>query len=133
MPPCVTSSTIDKIYGKRYIRIGIVAGKCNNKIIAPLIYNDTMNSEFFEKWFKHMLLRDIKENQVIVMDNARFHRKKELEKFCEQSNKNIKLIFLPPYSPELNLIENYWAVLKRRLKKFNKLFDNIYDLIDYCL
>ena len=38
----------------------------------------------------------------------------------ENANKNLKLIFLPPYLPELNPIEKYWAVLKKKLKKIAK-------------
>ena len=44
-----------------------------------MIYKETMESEFFEEWFRKIYLRDIeklKENAIIVMDNARFHRKR---------------------------------------------------------
>ena len=37
-----------------------------------------MDSEFFEKWFKEMFLKEVEENKVIVMDNATFHRKSKL-------------------------------------------------------
>ena len=110
----------DKITGKKYHRINIVAGKCGDKIISPLVYEKIMDSEFFEKWFKEMFLKEVKENKVIVMDNATFHRKSKLYDLCKNANKNLRLIFLPPYSPELNPIEKYWALLKRKIKKFDK-------------
>lgn len=44
------------------------------------------------------------ENKAIIMDNASFHRKKILYELYSNSNKNLRLIFLPPYSPELNPI-----------------------------
>ena len=110
----------DKISGKKYHRINIVAGKCNDKIISPLVYEKVMDSEFFEKWFKEMSLKEVKENKVIIMDNATFHRKSRLYDLCKNANKNLRLIFLPPYSPQLNPIEKYWAILKRKLKKFDK-------------
>ncbi len=49
------------------------------------------------------------------MDNAAFHRKNTLAAIAESSGHT--LIFLPPYSPELNPIENFWAWLKRTLRK----------------
>ena len=46
------------------------------------------------------------------MDNARFHYGGDLQKIAKQYN--IKLIYLPPYSPELNPIEQLWAVIKAK-------------------
>ena len=57
------------------------------------------------------------------MDNAIFHCKSRLYELCNNANKNIKLIFLPPYSPDLNPIEKYWAVLKKKLR--NTVKNNI--------
>ena len=84
------------------------------------------------KMNKEMFLKEVKENKVIVMDNATFHRKNKLYDLCKNANKNLRLIFLPPYSPELNPIEKYWALLKRKIKKIDKndkcFKDSIYKL-----
>ena len=48
------------------------------------------------------------------MDNAPFHRKLQLANLASSYNK--KLIFLPPYSPDLNPIEKFWASLKKFLR-----------------
>ena len=99
-----------------------------------------MDSKFFEKWFKEMFLNEVEENKAIVMDNAAFHCKSRLYELCKNANKNLKLIFLPPYSPDLNPIEKYWASLKKNLKKlikiievFKNIFTNFLKLIDYIL
>jgi len=49
------------------------------------------------------------------MDNATFHRKNKLDALAEKADCTV--IFLPPYSPDLNKIEKYWAWLKRQLRK----------------
>ena len=62
-----------------------------------------MESEFFEEWFREILLRDIEKlgkRVLIVMDNARFHIKNILEKIIKETGH--PLLFLPPYSPDLN-------------------------------
>ena len=118
----------DKISGKKYHRINIVAGKCGDKIISPLVYEKVMDSEFFEKWFKEMFLKEVKENKVIIMDNATFHRKSRLYDLCKNANKNLRLIFLPPYSPQLNPIEKYWSILKKNLKNLIKMINALKNL-----
>ena len=52
---------------KKYKRTNIVAGKCGDKIISPLVYDKIMDSKFFEKWFKEMFLHEVEENKAIVM------------------------------------------------------------------
>ena len=66
----------DKISGKKYKRTNIVAGKCGEEILSPLVYDGKMDSQFFEAWFKDMFLNEVAENKIIIMDNASFHRKK---------------------------------------------------------
>lgn len=55
------------------------------------------------------------------MNNAAFHCKSRLYELCKNVNKNLKLIFLPPYSTDLDSIEKYQAVLKKKLKKQLKI------------
>ena len=104
-----------RISGRKYKRCGIVAAQMNGRILAPLQYEGTMNSALFEFWFVSQLLPTLEKGCVVVMDNASFHRKAHL--FTAAQKAGIILIFLPPYSPELNPIEHFWAWLKRQLCK----------------
>jgi hypothetical protein len=45
---------------------------------------------------------------VMVLDNARIHHAKILQPFLEENKARLELVFLPPYSPELNLVEGLW-------------------------
>ena len=93
----------------------MVAGLTNGELIAPMTYEETMTSDFFEAWFQKFLLPTLNTPSVIIMDNARFHRMGKLELLCEEFGH--KLLPLPPYSPEYNPIEKTWAHIKKHLKK----------------
>ena len=102
------------VSGRKYKRTGIVAPQMVKEILSPLQYDGTMDSALFEMWFEELLLPVLPNNSVIAMDNASFHRKR-LISIAEKAGH--RLIFLPPYSPELNPIENFWSWLKNRLRK----------------
>ena len=88
-------------------------------------YGGTIDRLLFETGFVQHFLPVIKKGTVIVMDNASFHRKKQLS--CAAPKAECSLIFLPPYSPQFNPIEKFWSWLKRYLRKilpFHKSFDN---------
>ena len=102
-----------RISGKNFRRTNIVAGKCGNRIFAPLQYQGSTDSQLFEYWFHNLLLKEIPAGVSIVMDNATFHRKAILSQMAIQAG--CALLFLPPYSPDLNPIEFFWAWLKRKL------------------
>lgn len=104
-----------RISGRRYQRCGIVAAKMGDKIIVPFQYRGTMDSRLFEFWFSHQLLPFLNKGSVIGMDNASFHSKKRLTAAAQSVG--CTLLFLPPYSPELNPIEKFGAWLKRFLRK----------------
>lgn len=93
----------------------MVAGLINVEIIAPMTYEETMASDFFEAWFQKFLLSNLITPSVMIMDNARFHRMSRLELLCEEYGH--KLLPLPPYSPEYNPIEKTWAHIKKHLRK----------------
>ena len=86
-----------------------------------------MHALFFEAWFEQHLIPLLKSGTVVVMDNASFHRKKRLNDIAKMYGKTI--IFLPPYSPELNPIEHFWHWLKKRSTDLLPYFQNFDDII----
>ena len=86
-----------------------------------------MDSRLFEFWFSNQLLPSLDKGSVIVMDNASFHSKKKL--FSAAQNAGCKLLLLPPYSPEFNPIEKFWAWLKRFLRKILPLASSFDDAL----
>ena len=86
----------------------------NGELIAPMTYEETMTSDFFEAWFQKFLLPTVNKPSVI-MNNARFHRIGKLNLLCEEFGH--KLLPLPPYTPEYNPIEKTYAHFKKHLRK----------------
>jgi transposase len=117
-----------KVRGKKFERLSIVAGKCGEHIVAPLVFSGTANSVLFEQWFE-IFCKEITGN-ITVMDNASIHRKSYLHKIAKKYD--VTLLFQPPYSPDLNKIEKFWAWLKETLRSVLKCFDNLMDAICYC-
>ena len=115
------------ISGRKYKRVGIVAAQLGQKIISPFAYSGTMDSRLFEFWFEKQLLPALPSGAVVVMDNASFHRKTQLISVAQKYG--FRLIFLPPYSPEYNPIENFWAWPKRYLRSFLALYKSFDDAI----
>ncbi len=65
--------------------------------------------------FKQGILSNLRPNQVLVLDNAAFHKGGSIAKILQQAH--CKLLYLPPYSPDLNPIEHHWQAIKHKIKK----------------
>jgi len=113
--------------GKYYEGTNIVAGlNCNNSI-APFVFNGSCNTELFENWVEQFLIKELIPGQVVVMDNASFHKSLKTRELIESVGCN--LIFLPPYSPDFNPIEKFWANMKRWIKQQIEHCETLYATI----
>jgi len=65
---------------------------------------------------------------LVILDNASFHKKKDIIASIEEELPNIKLEFLPPYSPDYNLIELVWHSSKEYIA--GRLFETVEELKD---
>ena len=111
--------------------MNVAAAKSGDTVVAPMIYDGTTDSSLFEYWFEHMFLKSIPRYSVAILDNATFHRKAKLRELAARFD--CEVLFLPPYSPYLNKpIENFWAALKRKLRKVFPNYDNFNDALLDC-
>ena len=113
--------------GKHYARTNIIAGLVNNRSIAPMVFNGSCNTKLFEAWVEQVLIKELKAGQVVIMDNASFHKSRKTKELIESVD--CKVIFLPPYSPHLNPIEKFWANMKKWLEYNIVNFTELYDAI----
>jgi transposase len=120
--------------GKYYQRTNIIAGLVNNKSIAPMIFNGSCNTIVFNSWVENFLIKELKPGQIVIMDNASFHKSQRTKELIESVGCSI--IFLPPYSPDLNPIEKFWANMKRWIKnvtsELGNIFDNLNSFFNLC-
>lgn len=72
------------------------------------------NKEVFEVYVEHFLAPTLKEGQVVVMDNLSAHKGERARKLIEE--RGCQLLYLPPYSPDLNPIEEAFSKVKRLLR-----------------
>ncbi len=72
------------------------------------------NATAFQKFLRYVVKENPKKHIVMVLDNARIHHHhaKLLNPFLRKNSQRLTLNFLPPYSPNLNLLERIWKWLK---------------------
>jgi transposase len=132
--PYARSFRGNKVYGsvsgKRFARESFIAAKVDHKIFAPLCYQGTCNTALFNMWIEKMLVPELRTGQIVIMDNATFHKSAKTRELIEE--KGCRLVFLPPYSPDLNPIEKFWANFKRRIRTIVNHFETLSQAIDYA-
>lgn len=97
--------------------------------LVTRLERDKFNTESFQS-FLRQLLRHRRKGclMVVVLDNARWHHAKALQGWLTEHRLEIRLDFLPAYSPELNSVERVWK-LTRTLCTHNRYFEKLDDLI----
>ncbi len=108
----------------------MVAGWCDRAILAPFTLKGYCNTALIEGWVEHCLVKELSLGQVVVLDNPRFHKSDRIRELIEQAG--CQGLFLPPYSPDLNKIEKFWARIKPYMRKTLHQFDNLWDALDHA-
>jgi transposase len=88
-----------------------------DRIDAPLVLDGPINGEWFTAWVEQALIPTLSPGDVVVLDNLGSHKGKAARAAIRKAGAH--LIFLPPYSPDLNPIEQVFSKLKTLLKKAN--------------
>lgn len=117
--------------GRRTGRINMIAALCNQQLLAPFTVEGACNRTVFETWVETCLIPVIQPGQVVVMDNATFHKGGRIEQLIEGAGAH--LLYLPPYSPDLNKIERCWSWLESRIRKQLAQFDCLRAAMEHVL
>jgi len=101
--------------GQRGERINMIAAYCCSRLMAPFTVDGCCNRAVMETWIKSCLIPVLQPGQVLILDNASFHKGGDIESLLESVG--CRVLYLPPYSPDLNRIEKCWAWLKSRIRR----------------
>jgi hypothetical protein len=110
-------------------RINVIGALMNNKLLNVNPVDGGIDSDVVYAWFRYELPPESPDNSVVLMDNATFHKRDDIQELITSCGHELE--FLPPYSPDLNPIEHKWAQAKALRRKHRCSVDDLFR--DYKL
>lgn len=89
-----------------------------DRVVAPMVMEGAMNSWIFQGYVNLFLVPELRPGDTVIMDNLASHKSNPVREAIEGAG--AKLLFLPPYSPDLNPIEKMWSKVKAQLRSEEK-------------
>lgn len=96
-------------------RTNVIGALLGGLLLTVSLFETNINTEVFTSWIKQDLLPQLPPYSVVILDNAAFHKNKNITDLLSKEGHH--LLFLPPYSPDLNPIEHKWAQAKATRRK----------------
>ena len=106
-------------------RTNAIGALIGAKLLTVSLFESTINSEVFTAWVQQDLIPKLPQRSVVVMDNASFHKQLEMQNTLAAAGHT--LLYLPPYSPDLNPIEKKWAQVKSLRRKVGGSIDTLFS------
>ncbi|MCP5004367.1 MAG: hypothetical protein GY941_10590 [Planctomycetes bacterium] len=128
----IFSSGVKKIQGRSILVIDQEFSNNRYKNLKPFRneYSDTINAQSTISLLKKIESKHPESEYVYaICDNARYYRSKKVKEYLE--NSKLKLLFLPPYSPNLNLIERLWKYFRKKVL-YNKYYETFDEFKKAC-
>lgn len=107
--------------------MNIIGALHQGKYLAPFTFYGSCNTEIFNLWLEKVLVPELTTGRVVILDNASFHNSKKTRDLIEGAG--CRLIFLSPYSPDLNPIENFWAKMKKWVRNMIHNVENLHQTL----
>lgn len=105
-----------------------VAGLRSCGIAAPFVLDGPINRIAFEAYVDKVLVPELRSGDIVIMDNLSSHKGPRVREMIEAAGAT--LLFLPPYSPDFNPIENAFSKLKAHLRKAaERTIDGLWNAI----
>jgi len=92
-----------------------IAGLRHDRIEAPWVLDGAMDGQAFTTYLREVLVPTLSPGDIVIMDNLPAHKVASVREIIEQAG--AQLLYLPPYSPDFNPIEQLFAKLKSLLRK----------------
>lgn len=117
--------------GRRQGRVNMIAGYRRDALIAPFTVEGACNRTVFEVWLETCLVPQLRPGEWVIIDNARFHHGGRIAQLIQAAG--CQVVYLHPYSPDLNRIEKCWAWLKSRIRKLLPESPSLRDAMESVL
>jgi transposase len=105
---------VGRIPHGHYQTTTLVAGIGLRGPCAPWLFEGAMDGEMFLAWVSQGLVPALQKGDVVIMDNLATHKVQGVREAIEAAG--ARLLYLPPYSPDYNPIENMWSKIKQILR-----------------
>jgi transposase len=99
----------------RFERTSILSSIRANGDMVPFIFEGALNGELFKAYVSQFLVPTLNEGDIVIMDNLSSHKVDGVADLIAAAGASI--VYLPPYSPDLNPIEMMWSKVKSYLRK----------------
>lgn len=109
---------VAKVPHGHWTTLTFLAALRHDRIDAPYVLDGPINGEYFRAWVEQHLVPTLSPGDVVILDNLGSHKGKAVRKAIRSAGAH--LLFLPPYSPDLNPIEQVFAKLKTLLRRANE-------------
>jgi transposase len=120
---------VDSAPAGRWESNTLLAGVRLDGVVAPMVLDGPVNAEAFAGYIEQCLVPQLEFGDVVIMDNLPAHKSLRVTQAIEAVG--CLLVFLPPYSPD---IENMWSIVKALLRKAaSRSFENVVDAVGQAL
>jgi transposase len=99
----------------RFERTSLLSSVRLNGEIVPVVFDGSLNGDFFKEYVRQFFVPTLKEGDIVIMDNLTSHKVKGAIDPIISAGASV--LYLPPYSPDLNPIEMMWSKVKAYLRK----------------
>ena len=119
---------VDSAPAGRYETLTLMSAIRLDGVVAPMLLDGPVNAETFAGYVEDCLMPALEPGDILIMDNLPAHKSARITQAVEDAG--CTMVYLPPYSPDLNPIENMWSKVKASLRKtaarsFEALLDGV--------
>ncbi len=105
-------------------RTNVIGALLLGTLLTVSLFQSNINTDIFNAWIVQDLIPKLPAHSIVVMDNATFHKSQIMQQALHDAGHT--LLYLPPYSPDLNPIEKKWAHAKTHRRSLGCSLDDLF-------
>jgi transposase len=97
-----------------------------------IVVDGAMDKAMFSEYINQILCPALRPNDIVILDNLSAHKNPKIAEYIKACG--AELVYLPPYSPDLNPIENMWSKVKQLLRGMEtRTYESLYSQLNYTI